>query len=148
MQRIFWIIAIVVVVVLAVAYYNHRSARHAVESGDVLVRDQAGDNAKAGTQESGPANQTEQPGGTDETAQQGVQPAGQTGSGAPAPAADSIPRTPPNGMLFAGIGKYQLYRQGDITWRLNTDTGEACILFATDAEWRKPRVYQQGCSVH
>jgi hypothetical protein len=48
-------------------------------------------------------------------------------------------------MLFTGSGKYQLYRQGDITWRLNTDTGWACVLFATDAQWRKARVYQQGC---
>jgi hypothetical protein len=48
-------------------------------------------------------------------------------------------------MIFAGRGKYQVYRQGDITWRLNTDTGQACILFATDAEWSQPRVYQQGC---
>ena len=48
-------------------------------------------------------------------------------------------------MLFAGTGKYQLYRQGDITWRLDTDTGWACILFATDAQWAKPRVYQHGC---
>ena len=61
------------------------------------------------------------------------------------PSADSNPRNPPNGMIFAGRGKYQLYRQGDITWRLNTDTGQACILFATDAEWGQPRVFQQGC---
>jgi hypothetical protein len=49
-------------------------------------------------------------------------------------------------MVFAGTGKYQLYRQGDITWRLNTDTGWACILFATDAQWSKSRVFDQGCA--
>ena len=48
-------------------------------------------------------------------------------------------------MIFSGSGLYQLYRQGDITWRLNTDTGDACILFATDAQWRQWRVYQHGC---
>ena len=48
-------------------------------------------------------------------------------------------------MIFAGTGKYQLYRQGDLTWRLNTNTGDACILFATDALWRQQRVYQHGC---
>jgi hypothetical protein len=48
-------------------------------------------------------------------------------------------------MIFAGSGKYQLYRQGDLTWRLNTDTGEACVLFATYAQWRQQRVYQHGC---
>jgi hypothetical protein len=148
MKRIFWIITgIAVVVVLAVAYYNHRSARHAVESGDVFVRDQASDNAKSPAPDTGSPNQSEQPNGPDENAQQGVQPEANA-SGSPAPAADSVPRNPPNGMLFAGTGKYQLYRQGDITWRLNTDTGEACILFATDAEWSKPRVYQHGCGAN
>jgi hypothetical protein len=48
-------------------------------------------------------------------------------------------------MMFSGGGKYQLYRQGNITWRLNTDTGQTCIIFATDDEWRKPRVYKAGC---
>jgi hypothetical protein len=61
------------------------------------------------------------------------------------PASDTIPRNPPAGLAFAGTGKYQLYRQGDITWRLNTSTGQACILFATDTQWSRPRVYAQGC---
>jgi len=52
----------------------------------------------------------------------------------------------PNGAtVFNGKGRYQLYRQGKITWRLDTDTGHACILLATEEEWRKPRVYQHGC---
>ena len=50
------------------------------------------------------------------------------------------------GMVFAGKGRYQLYRQGKITWRLNTDSGEACILFATEEEWHKQRVYENGCN--
>jgi len=61
------------------------------------------------------------------------------------PTTDSIPANPPNGMVFAGTGKYQLYRQGSITWRLDTDNGHACIIFATDEEWRKQRVYSHGC---
>jgi hypothetical protein len=61
------------------------------------------------------------------------------------PSEDSIRRNPPNGLAFAGAGKFQLYRQGDITWRLDTQTGNTCILFATDAQWRRPRVYQSGC---
>jgi hypothetical protein len=62
-----------------------------------------------------------------------------------APVADSINRNPPNGFLFAGRGKFQLYRQGDITWRLDTDTGQACILFATDEQWHTSRVFEHGC---
>ncbi|MBS1820622.1 MAG: hypothetical protein JST61_01395 [Acidobacteria bacterium] len=61
------------------------------------------------------------------------------------PATDTISPNPPNGMTFAGSGRYQLYRQGNITWRLDTETGRSCIIFATDEEWRKPRVYRAGC---
>ena len=61
------------------------------------------------------------------------------------PAADSVAPNPPNGMTFGGSGHYQLYRQGDLTWRLNTDTGDTCVIFATDEEWHKPKVYKAGC---
>ena len=62
------------------------------------------------------------------------------------PTTDSIPANPPNGMVFSGTGRYQLYRQGSITWRLDTDNGHTCIIFATDEEWRKERVYSHGCA--
>jgi hypothetical protein len=61
------------------------------------------------------------------------------------PASDTIRRNPPNGQIFAGSGRFQLYRQGDITWRLDTQTGHACILFATDAQWSQARVFGHGC---
>ena len=73
-----------------------------------------------------------------------VQPGVATGGAMP-PANDSITPQPPNGMTFGGSGHYQLYRQGDLTWRLNTDNGQTCVLFATDEEWRKPKVYRAGC---
>jgi hypothetical protein len=60
-------------------------------------------------------------------------------------AGDTISPNPPNGMVFAGKGKYQLYRQGDLTWRLNTESGQTCIIFATDDEWKKPKVSRAGC---
>ena len=62
-----------------------------------------------------------------------------------APGADTISPNPPNGMVFSGSGRYQLYRQGNITWRLDTESGRSCIIFATDEEWKKPRVYKAGC---
>lgn len=62
-----------------------------------------------------------------------------------APATDSVPANPTNGTIFAGTGRFQVYRQGNLTWRLNTDTGSTCILFATDEEWRKTVVYDHGC---
>ena len=64
------------------------------------------------------------------------------------PATDSIPPNPAEGTKFAGSGKYQIYRQGNLTWRLDTDTGHTCILFATEEEWRKPIVYTHGCNSH
>lgn len=69
-----------------------------------------------------------------------------TAAGAMAqPGADTIQPNPPNGMTFGGNGHYQLYRQGNLTWRLNTDTGESCVVFATEDEWRKPQVFRAGC---
>ena len=63
----------------------------------------------------------------------------------PEPASDTLPANPPDGMRFAGSGRYQLYRQGALTWRLDTETGHTCVLFATDRAWRDPRVFHQGC---
>jgi len=61
------------------------------------------------------------------------------------PVTDSIPRDPPIGMAFGGSGKYQWYRQGDITWRIDTVNGAACIDFATMDQWARPIVYSHGC---
>jgi hypothetical protein len=61
------------------------------------------------------------------------------------PAGDTISPNPPNGMVFAGSGRFQVYRQGNITWRVDTVSGTSCILFATNEEWRKAQVYQNGC---
>ena len=81
------------------------------------------------------------PGGSPEVTAQGAP----TSGGVTPPAADSVVPNPPNGMTFGGSGHYQLYRQGDLTWRLNTDTGDTCVIFATDEEWHKPKVYKAGC---
>lgn len=69
-------------------------------------------------------------------------------SGEPSPAApttDTIGPNPPNGTVFAGTGRYQVYRQGNLTWRLDTNTGKTCVLFATLEEWKNPLVYRHGC---
>jgi hypothetical protein len=61
------------------------------------------------------------------------------------PTTDSQSANAPNGMRYAGSGAYQWYRQGNLTWRVNTATGGSCIAFATMDEWRKPIVYSHGC---
>ncbi len=148
MRQIFWIIMIVVVVIFGAAWWVHRSKTHAVNSGEVFVRGQPGDTVK--TDAASPKTTQDADTGADEqsaaAAQSGTPAQAPTQSGAVTPpAGDTIPRNPPNGMIFAGKGKYQLYRQGDITWRLDTETGQTCVLFATHAEWRNPPVLQHGC---
>ena len=61
------------------------------------------------------------------------------------PTTDTVAPNPPNGLAFGGTGKFQWYRQGDLTWRVNTESGASCIAFATMDEWRKPIVYSHGC---
>ena len=143
MRRIFWIIAFVALVAVGIRWYVHRAKLRALNSGAVYVKEQP----------NGPAKplkpQQTKPAPVPETAT--TTPPSQ--SSAPVvpqpptpPPSDTIPRNPPNGLAFAGTGKFQLYRQGDITWRLNTDTGDACILFATDTQWSRTRVYRNGCA--
>ncbi|WP_419806994.1 hypothetical protein [Terriglobus sp.] len=66
-------------------------------------------------------------------------------AGSGAPLTDSQTPNAPNGTAFAGSGQFQVYRQGNLTWRINTSDGTTCILFATNEEWRKPLVYNHGC---
>jgi hypothetical protein len=62
-----------------------------------------------------------------------------------APASDSISPNPVNGMAFGGSGRYQWFRQGNLTWRIDTTDGTTCIDFATLEEWKKPIVSSHGC---
>ena len=62
-----------------------------------------------------------------------------------APAYDSQSPNSPNGMRYAGSGVYQWYRQGNLTWRVDTTTGRSCIVYATMEEWRKQIVLSHGC---
>jgi hypothetical protein len=61
------------------------------------------------------------------------------------PSTDSQSPSSPNGMRFAGSGSYLVYRQGDITYRLDTQTGRSCVIYATMQEWRRPIVMSHGC---
>jgi hypothetical protein len=61
------------------------------------------------------------------------------------PTRDSESPNAPNGLRFAGSGAYQWYRQGNITWRVDTTTGRSCIIYATMEEWRKQIVMSHGC---
>jgi hypothetical protein len=144
MRRILGIIAIVVGVSLAVSWYIHRARIRALNSGDVFVREMPADTTSPKPTAPAPSvSQHTQPATPPNTTSSTIASSQPVAS---IPDSDSIPRNPPNGMLYAGGGKFQLYRQGDITWRLNTETGQACILFATDTQWSRTRVYQHGCA--
>ena len=154
-------IAVLVVVVLGVLYfgYGNYSAKRAGASGDVYSNDSTSGRLKPSTNTdssdassarsvSSTATEATKPVTYPPAAEQAAR-VGDTSSTAPSatmPATDSISPNPPNGEVFAGTGKYQLYRQGNLTWRLNTDTGQTCIIFATDEEWKKPQVKRAGCA--
>jgi hypothetical protein len=61
------------------------------------------------------------------------------------PVSDSEPGMPPNGKAYTGSGHLELYREGNLTYQYNTDTGATCILYASLEEWRKPIVYRNSC---
>ena len=132
MKQIFWYLILVVVAFIGLVWFVHQARVRAVNRA-VVARSQAAGNSKPGSSATPPAGQESQP----------AAPA--SGAALTPPSSDTILRNPPNGMVFSGSGKFQLYRQGDITWRVDTQTGDACILFATDAQWSRPVVYAHGC---
>ena len=171
-KRVVIIVVVLVLAIFAYVSYNRYDGRRAGVSGEVFSNDpqspranvdsvsraatgsSASSDKKASESEGEtivyPSAATAQPASAATTASTSASPALQvTQTGQPAqeaiPGGDTISPNPTNGMVFAGRGKYQVYRQGNITWRVNTETGQTCILFATDEEWKKPRVYRAGC---
>jgi hypothetical protein len=67
------------------------------------------------------------------------------GGYAPGPGRDTLALNPPNGERFGGRGTFQWYRQGNLTWREDTVSGQSCIAYATPEEWRKRNVLAHGC---
>lgn len=145
-------LCILVVVVFAYVGYSSYATRKSAPNGSVYA-----DGMQGGGRAKSDAKAEQTGAGAGATSFPAMSPTGdsngqvaQRGDGAeaggmPAPATDSIAPNPPNGMTFGGSGHFQLYRQGDLTWRLNTDNGETCVIFATDEEWRKPKVFKAGC---
>ena len=145
MQRIFGFLLVISVVIAGVVGYIHWSNTRAMNSGEVHVRQQTAETAKSAAPKGDSANQPAQPSDQSEVARVD-QNAQQAQSGVyTLPAAQTLSRNPPDRTILAGSGRYELYRQGDITWRMDTATGKACVLFATEAMWRKSLVYDHGC---
>lgn len=43
------------------------------------------------------------------------------------------------------VGRYQTFSRGYRTWRMDTATGQNCLLLTTDAEWKKLEIAAQAC---
>jgi hypothetical protein len=149
-RRILYVLVVVAVIVLAYLGYTRWSQNHAMASGDVY-----GD---AGSSDPTADGASVKPAAVQAPVQPATYPAAKTASAtqpavsqaavpqsASAPSTDSINPNPPNGAVFAGTGRYQVYRQGNLTWRLDTNTGRTCVLLATNEEWKKAEVYRWGC---
>lgn len=141
MTRIFRLLLVASAIVIGAFWFVHWSKTRALNSGEVHVRQQPGNSAKPETPPADTANQPQEV-----ASNSGDQPRIQPETVAALPASETISRNPSNGIVAAGSGKFELYRQGDLTFRLNTETGDACVLFATEAEWRKSIVYDHGCN--
>jgi hypothetical protein len=154
MQRIFRLLLVVSAIIVGGFWFVHWSNTRALNSGEVHVRQQPAGDAKSGTPqndatstESNPSDSTNQP-AQEVASNAGDQPRPQPEIIATIPASESLSRQSSNGIVAAGTGKFELYRQGDLTFRLNTESGDACVLFATEQEWRKSLVYEHGCNSH
>jgi len=143
MQRIFRFLLIIAVVIVGVVWYFHWSRTRAMNSGEVRVREQPAATASPQTAAIQSSQPQDKAAGAADT--QNEQERAQAADVVTLPAAETLSRNPPNRTILAGTGRFELYRQGDITWRMDTASGQACVLLATEAMWRKPLVYEHGC---
>ena len=148
MQRIFRLLLVASAILISGVWFIHWSRTRALNSGEVHVRQQPGENTKPGAPATATATDTaNQPTQPQEVASNSGEPSRpQRDTVITLPASQTLSRNPPTGIVAAGSGRFELYRQGDLTFRLNTDTGDACVLLATEAEWRKSIVYDHGCN--
>jgi hypothetical protein len=157
MARKIVVTVLVIVAIIAIYYwYEQRSDANRMGSGSVYSNDSASNTDLDGRPVVGPTpSRSDAPGTINTTPVPGSvsnQPpasmkapiAGGPAAG-PVPVSDTIAPNAPNGLAFGGTGKYQWYRQGNLTWRVDTATGSNCIAFATMEEWRKPIVSSHGC---
>lgn len=148
MQRIFRLLLVASAIIIGGFWFVHWSNTRALNSGAVHVRQQPVENAKSGNPQPSPATPPDTAAQPQEVASNAGDQSRGPESIIPLPAAQTFTRNPPNGVAAAGSGKFELYRQGDLTFRLNTETGDACVLLATQTEWSKNIVYSHGCNGH
>jgi hypothetical protein len=157
MKRVMGVILVLALAVGSFLYYKRYTEQRNIADGDVESKDLMTPEQKTAFDRRGatdeaestvPPRPTAQPAPEAQPKNQSLaQPTIAPVQALPAnlPQGDSITPNPPNGMAFGGRGTYQWYRQGNLTWRVNTENGSSCIAYATMEEWRKSIVLQHGC---
>jgi hypothetical protein len=151
LRGIGWLLAVFLLAAGCWWMYGHVKSGVVPANGDVLSRNEPSDPKDSGANLSRDASTAAvsipaaEPAPAAPTASTPQPPTAQEVP-APIPASDTLPPDPVNGMPFGGSGKYQWYRQGNLTWRIDTRDGTSCIDFATMEEWNKPVVYSHGCA--
>lgn len=143
-----WALIIVLFVGGSWWLYTHSSSRSVPTSGDVTQQIDIDGNPIPSEKTVAPAVPAPSTvsAATAPTAPATTSPATTTStSPVAAPVSDTLDRNAPAGMAFGGSGRYQWYRQGNLTWRIDTRSGTTCVDFATMDEWQKPIVYSNGC---
>lgn len=47
--------------------------------------------------------------------------------------------------LGKAVGRYQIHREGFRTWRLDTSTGDLCLLLTTEQDWKSADSMAESC---
>jgi len=150
-KHIIWMVVAAIVGLFLYLGYRTFDADRTLSSGEVRREDSRSTESTSSAASIPPTPSTSQPivdPAPNEPGGSGTVTESQTNgaSGQTLPPGDTLSPLPPDGHGFSGSGKYQLYRQGSITYRQNTETGESCVIFAAEGEWAKPLVRQHACT--
>lgn len=165
MQKIFRLLLVAAAIIIGVVWFAHLSKKRSNNTASVHTPPPAtaAQPASPDTTAANPANpDTAAPAATPDQTPPSQEVASATPAAAPSetmvpqhpgpiteqPTANALSPHPPAGFVTPANQKFALYRQGDLTYRLNTQSGQACILLASESLWQKPLVYQHGCGNH
>ena len=135
-----WVAASVLILILCFAgIWTYRRIERdraatsgAIQSSDLMTPSQQAewDRRRAGNQTAEPAQQS----------------TGETTPDTLVSGSEPTVLSQPESAMYSGRGRFQWYRQANLTWRLDTESGASCIVYATLEEWNKPLVKSHGCS--
>jgi hypothetical protein len=150
LKKVLGLVILLAIVIGGWALYKRHQAQNAIADGDVSGLPSDSKSSVSGSDQASPDNSgTVYAKKADPPPAATAAPVATNVSSSTSSSGDggsyTLPSDSPNGMAFAGKGEYQWYRQGNLTYRLNTKTGSSCIAYATMEEWRKPIVMEHGC---